>query len=500
MITKREIHSWLENEPVFDDIMCSLRAAPRLPKGMVKEARKVIAIARKFNQEIVVPYALDLDQTLQRDPEYLAWDLVQKAGEWGFYTMWLPKIAGGKGYSLPTLSYFLEEIGSKCLAIANLIGVHYLGVSTLFATWDTRLINEVLWDVSDGEKAGDPRLISLAITEPGAGTDVEEVDLLDQGTVACHAKKVDGGYVVNGTKVFISNGHLSKWHMLVAYCDLKHPAETTIVFAVKTGMDGFTFGRKEHKMGQKGCPASELIFKDCFIPREYAVASDHTANVKRSYRETVAQYIDYVVSTSRAGVAAMGVGVARGAFETALEFAVNTTVDGKLLVNHEWVQCLLAEMYKNVSMGRLTYVETNYANGLEGMFKILQYKPVYYLVKLMHMSVAEKIIKPILGHPIVNRLFLKLQLDLQTDAEIQRTSGWASLAKFACTDLGVKNCQMGVEIMGQAGLRHDQRIEKMLRDAKLLQIYEGTNQLNRVNLFKSLIGRAYPNANVFAHE
>ena len=88
-------------------------------------------------------------------------------------------------------------------------------------------------------------------------------------------------------------------------------------------------------------------------------------------------------------------------------------------------------------------------------------------------------------------------MDGQTDDEIHRTSGWGSLAKFSGTDIGIKNCHMALEMMGQAGLRHDGHVEKIFRDAKLLQIYEGTNQLNRLNLFKCLIATDYPQAVVF---
>ena len=88
----------------------------------------------------------------------------------------------------------------------------------------------------------------------------------------------------------------------------------------------------------------------------------------------------------------------------------------------------------------------------------------------------------------------------QKDDQIARTAGWASLSKFAGTDAGVKNTHMALEIMGQAGIRHDRGAEKLFRDAKLLQIYEGTNQLNRLNLFKCLIARDNPQVTVFNNE
>ncbi|HEY5494603.1 MAG TPA: acyl-CoA dehydrogenase family protein, partial [Candidatus Anoxymicrobiaceae bacterium] len=81
--------------------------------------------------------------------------------------------------------------------------------------------------------------------------------------------------------------------------------------------------------------------------------------------------------------------------------------------------------------------------------------------------------------------------------EYERTSGWASLSKFSATDAGVKNCELALELMGGAGVRNDQVAEKHLRDSKLLQIYEGTNQLNRLNVFKCMIGRSAPEAKIF---
>jgi alkylation response protein AidB-like acyl-CoA dehydrogenase len=98
---------------------------------------------------------------------------------------------------------------------------------------------------------------------------------------------------------------------------------------------------------------------------------------------------------------------------------------------------------------------------------------------------------------MMTKLFRKKQMDGQTDDEMHRTSGWGSLAKFSATDIGMRNCHMALEMMGQAGLRHDRGAEKILRDAKLLQIYEGTNQLNRLNLFKCLIAGDIPQAVVF---
>lgn len=488
----------LDREPRFDDITASLASTRSLPRGVIAETRAALAMARRFNEAVVKPRARELDAAKKEDPDYLPWEIVAEANRWGFYTMFIPKIFGGGGVNLGALSYVLEEIGSGCTGIANLIGVHYLGVATLCGSWNIRVMNRVFRDTVEGRESGEPCLISLAITEPEAGTDVEEVDLVSKAKVCCHARRVEGGYVLNGRKIFISNGHLSKWHMTIAYDDLSNPAESVVMLAVHNDMKGFSFGRQEHKMGQKACPASELIYEDVFVPDELvAIDCPQGRTYRRAIKELNMQVIDYVLSGSRAGVGAFGTGVARGAYEEALRFARETEVGGKLLINHEWAQCILAEMYKNVALSRLSYNETNYANGMYGLFKVLQYKPLFYYLKYMPQTLIDRFIQPLLELPVVTWLFRKIYFDWQKDEEAQRTSGWASISKFASTDAGIRNSQLALELMGGAGVRCDQGAEKHLRDAKLLQIYEGTNQLNRLNVFKCLIARSIPDAVVF---
>jgi alkylation response protein AidB-like acyl-CoA dehydrogenase len=397
------------------------------------------------------------------------------------------------------MSCFSEEVASACVGIMNVIGVHYLAVAGLIASGNARLAKRILREIVDGEKTGKPCVLALATTEPDAGTDVEEVDLVDKGRVTCQARRVEGGYIVCGTKVFISMGHVSSWTVLYAYEDTKRPSETNIGFVVKTGSKGFSFGSHENKMGQKVCPASVLIFEDCFIPDDQVLFSSGLIKKfsNKPARDISQRYIDYVVSATRPGVCAFGIGVARGAFETALHYASTTYVNGRLLLNQEWAQCMLAEMHKNVILGRLAYAEANNANSLRGLYRYLQSKPVYYYLKLMPRIWFDKVISPVLDWDLTARAMGKLYFDLPNPEDQRCCSGWASVAKFTGTDLGVKNCQMAIEIMGQKGLRQDAGVEKMLRDIKLLQIYEGTNQLNRLNAFKCLIAPAAPQAKVF---
>jgi len=504
MISKNEIKSFLSKEPYFEDIMCSLQSGPKMPKAIVKETQQLLAYVRKFKEEYIKPNSLAIDQKCQENHDMLPLDIMDEVNKWGFYTMWLPKAVGGRGYNMLGVGLCFEELSSECLGITNVIGVHYLGVMTLAMSLNIRLMTRILGDVVRGEKEGKPCLLSLAITEPEAGTDVEEVALVDKGRITCRAEKVDGGYIVNGRKIFISMGHVSTWHMLIAYEDLKHPSETMLMLAVKTGMKGFSFGRQEMKMGQKACPASELIFEDCFVPDDL-VCCDTTMikGFSKPIKIINEMLIDIVTGASRAGVGAMGIGVARGALEDSVKFASKTEINGKLLINHEWAQCMLAEMYKNVNVGRAAYMESIYVNGLYSLMKSLQFKPLYYYLKYMPTFLLRLFVYPFMNVSFIanflsNRIRkLLYNTDFFKHDEMQRVSGWGSLAKFVGTDIGIKNCHMAIELMGQAGIRHDMQVEKRLRDSKLLQIYEGTNQLNRLNLFKCLVGREIPSVKIF---
>lgn len=486
--------------PPTDDELLSLHYAPRQPRRVVAESREVIDCARRFVAEVVRPLALDVDRATLADPDWLPWDLVRRANEWGLYTAWVPKIFGGKGWSMPTLSTFLEEVATECLGIANVIGVHYLGIAGLMMAGYTPAVARVMREVVAGERSGEPCIVALAITEPSAGTDVEEMELLERGRVGCHARRVDGGYVVNGTKIFISNGPVSTWTVVFAYRDLKRAADSMLTMMVRTGSAGFSSGRHENKMGQRACPASVLNFDECFVPDEQVIFSPERAArfSRHSPRELSMRYIDYIVSITRPAVGAFGTGAARGAYQLALAHAARTPLDGRPMIDHEWVQCRLAQMYANVRLARLAYVEGNLANAHRGVYNLLQMKPVYYALRWTPQWLFAHVVSPLVATGLGTWFLSKWYLDWQKPADQQLCTGLGSFAKFSCTDLGLRNCQLALELMGQTGLRHDAGAEKILRDVKLLQIYEGTNQLNRLNVFKNLIAPGCPGAQAFA--
>ncbi len=489
-LTTDEDEILLSNHPRPDDMLLSLAGVSFLPRKLYAETRKVIALARKFNQEVVRPSVLELERRMMSDPDYLPWDFVRTANHWGLFSLWIPKIFGGEGYSPTTLSCFLEEIASVCLGMANLIGVHYLGIGALMASFNMPLIIKILGEVTKASRTETPCLISLAVTEPNAGTDAEETELMDKGEMSCTAQRANGGYRLNGTKVFISNGHLSTWHIVTAFRDPSRPSETAVTLALKTGVKGFSFGRKERKMGQKACPASELIFSDCFVPDSYVcIDKMQVQGINLGSKKITQRIIDFVVSTSRAGVGAFGAGVARGAYEKVLGYAENTKRYGQRLIDQEWAQCLLAEMYKNFSLARLSYMESNYANSVYGGLKYVMNRPAYAMNTALPGPVIRGLFRPFISTSAATKSARKQNLENYSEESQLLASGWGSLTKVAATDLGMRNCHLACEFMGEDGIRLDRGAEKLLRDAKLLQIYEGTNQLNRLNIFKCLVAR-----------
>lgn len=482
----------------FMDSLNSLEAQHRLPARIKTDFHEATKLARRFNDEVLRPIYQDIDRKIMEDNEYLPVEFIRKANEWGLYTFWIPKMYGGQGMNMLSLYPFMEEISSVCAGLANLIGAHYLGVSVLCSSCNIKVINRILRSVVSECNKGNPCLISLAWTEPDAGTDSSEIPLLPQAKVRTQATKVAGGYMVNGSKVFISAGHVSTWHMLICYEDIRRPADTLIMLAVKNGMKGFTFGHKEEKMGQKACVASELIFEDCFVPDENVCFSgDQLGGLNITAREAGMKVISLFPPVSQPGVGSIGTGIARAACDAAIRYAAKKKIAGESLINQEWVQMAIADMYANVVMARALYMEAAYAAGLKSMIRLLFAKVLFYLSLYTPSWVFTRFVSPLFNIEIINRLYRKMNFEWTSDEDERHMSGLGALTKFSCTDIAVANCAKAIDLMGADGTRNDAGTEKMLRDAKLLQIYEGTNEVNRINLFAHHIAHNMPGVRVF---
>jgi len=468
------------------DWSAALAAVSDLPSAVRQDVVDALELARRFNAEVVRPMALQIDQRALDEPDYVPRELIRVAGQWGLFTVWMPSLFGGKGWNFISLYAFLEEVSSACLGIANVIGVHYMGMAMLTASWNMRLAHRVLSDVSEGERLGEPRLISLAMNEPLAGSDVTETLLLQRAQLGTRAQaQPDGGYLLDGCKTLVSNGHVSTWHMVLAYEDLARPADTMVLLAVRSDAPGLRLGRMADKLGQRACVASELVFERCAVAAEH-VALDRslTQGLSRPHRELSQTLLDYVTSCTRAGVGAFAAGAARGAYECARDHALRKRTPVGRLIEQQWVQTTLAEMHKNASLARQAYLESALANGMGGLFRLMFYRPLYWADQLTPMRVWRVLTRWALRSRRAARFFQHRCLDAQPREWQNLVAGLASSAKVAASDLAMVNAGLAMDLIGPDSLRHEMGAEKRLRDTKVLQIYEGTNQINLVNLFK----------------
>lgn len=468
-----------QSEQSFSQMYPALAALGRHRPQLLKDYERMLREARRFRREYIEPHALDVERAVMHDPEYVAEGAIRAASEYGFFSTMIPRAFGGGGLSFGAMIIAMEELGAGCLGLSNLLGVHGLAIATVSATGDLGAMEKVCRLLTQGERAGRPHLLSTAITEPTAGTDVEDADLLRVARLVSEATPVRGGYRVNGRKVFISNGSIAHTHVVILPTDKKKPVETTFAFLIETGTPGLRVGRVERKMGQKACPAAELIFEDCFIPESARLSS----------KPLPGRAIELVLGATRGGVGAWGTAAARGAFERALTHAKTQRLDGRFLIDHQWVQIKLADMQRNVMLARASYVDAMLSNELFGLSLLASRNGMNEIQRLLPQRLLDSAaVKKVMTSRRAREGF-QTAIDELADWEVDTASAHGSAAKVSCTDLGMANCHLALEVFGAAGLRHDRGIEKIYRDAKLLQIYEGTNQLNRIELYKRAVNR-----------
>src|ERR1019366_2775972 len=299
---------------------------PRLlPNGEhldVGELERLRSRTRCFAEDHVRPRALEIDRRTGEDPSWFDWDLVRAGGEQGMLGLLIPKPAGGAGGLATQAAIVMEELCAP-------------------SQWDG-----VLAELVQSERTAKPLLMACAITEPEAGTDVEDPDLLRRARITSHARRVPGGFRLSGTKRFISNGSVARWITLLMPTDPRHPAETWTCFLLDTRSEGFAVARVEHKMGQRACPAAELTFDEVFVPGERGVSREGDG----------AAATTIVLACSRPPVGAIATGIARGAYERVLGWLEEDRA-AKGLLERQHVQLALASMEEEIHLARQLYMD-----------------------------------------------------------------------------------------------------------------------------------------------
>jgi alkylation response protein AidB-like acyl-CoA dehydrogenase len=460
--------------PSLREAFPRLRQLERHDRGYVRRLERLQLKTREFADTHLRPVALEIDRRTGEDPSWFDWDLVRTGARNGLLDFLLPAEVGGGGCLTSSCAVVMEELCAACPGLALIFGAHGLGISPLLL--DGPLHWDVMGEVAEAAQSGEPMLMACALTEPDAGTDVEDVDLIARARISSQARRVPGGYSLSGTKRFISNGGVARWLTVLMPVDPRRPAQTWTCFLVDSETKGFSVARNEHKMGQRACPASELVFDEVFVPDERVVA-----RVGDGAGATL-----IVLAASRPPVGAIATGIARGAYERLLGW-LREDPDAKGLLERQTVQLRLAAMAERIHLARQAYMDAATELDVATLGGATRNPMMRSLRAVPNRVHRRPLVRRMVTAPRTRDALAGLLNRMTDDAALTRSLGLSSLAKARGGDTAMSVTQDALEIAGLTDAPVRPALEKLWRDAKLCQIYEGTNQLNRIEVYRALV-------------
>jgi len=454
---------------------CRTAIAGRARRRDFEDLDDVLRRTHGLCERRVRPQALEYDRRAWADTSDFPWELVAEGGRLGLLSVSLPSPdAGGPRLMVTTLAAMMEEMAAGCAGVATIFGAHGLGAAPL-GFGGPYFWTGALREVAEAERTAEPQIMAFAITEPPAGTDMENPDLVDRAHLACLATKVSGGYRLNGTKHFISNGSEARWITVYMPVDRDRPRATMTCFLVDARSEGFRVGHVEHKMGQRACPAAEIIFEDCFVPEENIVGrvGDGATNMM------------CVLIASRPCVGAIGTGIARGAYERLRDWLTHDP-EGQPLLEHQQVQLALAQMEEDIRVARLLWLDAALDFDTVSIGALLADPAARLFSRVPQRVRSSTLVRRQLSSGLARGAAMMLMRRRLGDAGLTRSLALSSMAKARGGDTAMRVTGQALEIAGLSSGPIRAELEKLLRDAKLCQIYEGTNQLNRLEVYEGL--------------
>jgi butyryl-CoA dehydrogenase len=364
-----------------------------------EEQQMIIDTAREITNEKIIPVRAELDEKNQFPREIL-----EDMAKADMFSIFVPEEYGGFGGGCFEIVLAMEELARGCVGVATSYAASALGIFPVLIAGSEEQKQKYMPQIASGK-----RWAAFGLTEANAGSDASGIR-----TTAV----LDGDeWVLNGTKQWITNGGESEIYTIIAMTDPNKGARGASIFIVEDGDPGFSYGKKEDKMGIRSSSTRELILKDCRIPKDRLVGRRGTGFI------TVMKTLDM----SRPGIASLGVGLAQAALDEAVIYAKQRNQFGKPIISFQAVQHMLADMAIQVEAARAL---------------------VYGAAK-------------------------------HIDAHPKDMSKVSSMCKVYATDVAMKVTTDAVQVLGGYGYMKEYPVEKMMRDAKILQIYEGTNQIQR---------------------
>ena len=368
--------------------------------GYSKEQVLLREMYKKFAETEIKPLAEELDEE-ERFPV----ESIPKLARYGFMGIPFPKEYGGAGGNYLTYAMAVEELGKVCATTAVIVSAHTslcAGPIYYFGTEEQK--QKYLVPLAKGEKIG-----AFGLTEPSAGTDSS----MQQTTAV-----LDGDeYVLNGTKVFITNAGYADIYVVIAMTDKSKGNKGISAFIVEKGTPGFSVGKKERKMGIRGSATCDLIFENCRIPKENILGKEGQGF------KIAMQTLD----GGRIGIASQALGLGEGAVNEAVKYTQERVQFGRRLSQFQNTQFQLADMHTRMQAAQ-------------------------YLVYAAAMK-------------------KQLHEDYSMDA---------SMAKLVAAEDASDVTRRAVQLFGGYGYTREYPVERMMRDAKITEIYEGTSEVQRM--------------------
>jgi alkylation response protein AidB-like acyl-CoA dehydrogenase len=384
--------------------------APARPDTSDEEAM-ILDVVRQLVKERVEPRAAEIDATAE-----FPWDIKQLFAENDLLGIPFPAEYGGLGGSFLTYVKVVEEVSKACASSALIIAVQELGALPILIGGSAEQKRRWIPDLASGAK-----IAAYALTEPGSGSDAA-------GSMRTKARRDGDDYVLDGTKIWITNGSVADVVTVFAVTDPSKGPNGISAFVVEKGTPGFKVGKLEKKMGIRGSPTVELSFDNCRVPAANLLGEEGVG-FKIAMK---------VLDKSRPGIAAQALGIAQGALDYATEYTKQRVAFGKPISQQQGLQFMLADMRTEVEAARLLLYEA-----------------------------ARK-----------------------CDENAPDVTAWAAMAKLKCGDTAMSITTDAVQLLGGYGYSTEYPVERMMRDAKITQIYEGTQQIQRIVIARSMVGKS----------
>jgi butyryl-CoA dehydrogenase len=369
-----------------------------------KLVRKTV---RKFAEEELAPIAYEIDRE-SRFP----WEVIEKMRPLNFFGLQVPRAYGGADVDSISYAITIEEISRVCAAVGLCVTVHNSVGAYPIVRFGTKEQKETfLPRLASGERIG-----AFCLTEANAGSDA--------GGVETNAVQDGDGYVINGTKIFVTNGGICGCALIFAVTDAENPRRAASVFIVENDTPGFSVGEIEDLCGMRANPVSSLFFEDCRVP-ELNLLGRPGDGLKIGLA---------TLDTGRIGIAAQALGIAQSAFEASVKYSKERQQFGKPISSFQTIQNYLADMSTEIDAARL----------------------------LLYRACALK-------------------------DEGRPFGPESAKAKLYCSAVASRVSSLAVQIHGGYGYSKEYDVERYFRDAKVTEIYEGTSEVQRMVISRAIL-------------